>query len=53
MPPLPSEGIVPQGPDRYAETIRYWAGETLNPSAGNAAYYRNPENSYHCKYLTH
>lgn len=33
-------------PERYAEIIRYWSGETLNSNVGNAAYYQSPALSY-------
>lgn len=36
----------PNLPDRYAEIIRYWTGETLNSNVGNAAYYQNPSQAY-------
>lgn len=37
---------APHIPDRYAEIIRYWSGDTLNSNVGNAAYYQNSENRY-------
>lgn len=37
---------APNLPDRYAEIIRYWSGETLNSNVGNAAYYQNPAHAY-------
>lgn len=33
-------------PDRYAEIIRYWTGDTLNSNVANAAYYQNPAQAY-------
>lgn len=33
-------------PDRYAEIIRFWSGETLNSNVGNAAFYQNSERRY-------
>jgi hypothetical protein len=33
-------------PDRYAEIIRYWTGETLNSNVANAAYYQQPAHAY-------
>lgn len=37
---------APNIPARYAETIKYWTGETVNSNAGNAAYYQNQANEY-------
>lgn len=48
--PVHLRGVIfehaPHLPDRYAEIIRYWTGETLNSNVGNAAYYQNPANAY-------
>jgi len=48
--PVHLRGVIfehaPHLPDRYAEIIRYWSGETLNSNVGNAAYYQNPAHAY-------
>lgn len=38
---------APNIPERYAEIIKYWTGDTFNSNAGNAAYYQNQANAYH------
>ena len=48
--PVHLRGVIfehaPHLPERYAEIIRYWSGETLNSNVGNAAYYQNPAHAY-------
>jgi hypothetical protein len=48
--PVHLRGVIfehaPHLPDRYAEIITYWSGETLNSNVGNAAYYQNPAHAY-------
>jgi hypothetical protein len=48
--PVDLRGVIfehaPHLPDRYAEIIRYWTGETVNSNVGNAAYYQNPAHAY-------
>lgn len=48
--PVHLRGVIfehaPHLPDRYAEIIRFWTGETLNSNVGNAAHYQNPANAY-------
>ncbi|OWW18366.1 hypothetical protein [Noviherbaspirillum denitrificans] len=37
---------APNIPERYAEIVRFWSGDTLNSNVGNAAYYQNITNRY-------
>lgn len=37
---------APNIPERYAEIIKYWTGDTVNSNVGNSAYYQNPANEY-------